>query len=134
VSVYAALLVTLTLEALAALALGLLASASVTDASQATLALPMLCFPQVLFAGAIVPVPDMAGPGQAMSLGLANRWAFESLGRSLGLDRLVAARSPSSAYQAAFAGSPAEGWAVLAGFTGLLLVATVAVLRRRAPA
>ncbi|HKY67170.1 MAG TPA: ATP-binding cassette domain-containing protein [Acidimicrobiales bacterium] len=134
VSVYAALLVTLTLEALAALALGLLASASVTDASQATLALPMLCFPQVLFAGAIVPVPDMAGPGQAMSLGLANRWAFESLGRALGLDRLVASRSPSSSYQAAFAGSPVEGWAVLAGFTGLLLVATVAVLRRRAPA
>ena len=134
VSVYAALLVTLTLEALAALALGLLASASVTDASQATLALPMLCFPQVLFAGAIVPVPDMAGPGQAMSLGLANRWAFESLGRALELDRLVASRSPSSSYQAAFTGSPVEGWAVLAGFTVLLLVATVAVLRRRAPA
>lgn len=133
-SVYAALLVTLTLEALAALALGLLASASVTDAAQATLALPMLCFPQVLFAGAIVPVPDMAGPGQAISLGLANRWAFESLGRALELDRLVASLSPSSAYQAAFTGSPVEGWAVLAGFAGLLLVATVAVLQRRAPA
>ena len=87
--VYAALLVTLTLEALAALALGLLASAAVTDVAQATLALPMLCFPQVLFAGAIVPVPDMAAPGQAMSLGLANRWAFESLGRALDLDRLA---------------------------------------------
>ena len=133
-SVYAALLVTLTLEALAALALGLLASASVTDAAQATLALPMLCFPQVLFAGAIVPVPDMAGPGQAISLGLANRWAFESLGRALELDRLVTSLSPSSAYEAAFTGSPVEGWAVLAGFAGLLLVATVAVLQRRAPA
>jgi hypothetical protein len=53
----------------------------VTNA-QATLALPMLCFLQVLFAGAIVPVPDMAGPGQVMSAGLANRWAFESLGRA----------------------------------------------------
>lgn len=133
-SVYAALLVTLTLEALAALALGLLASAAVTDAAQATLALPMLCFPQVLFAGAIVPVPDMAGPGQAMSVGLANRWAFESLGRALELDRLVASLSPSSAHHAAFAGSPVEGWAVLTGFVGLLLVATVAVLHRRAPA
>jgi hypothetical protein len=133
-SVYAALLVTLTLEALAALALGLLASAAVTDVAQATLALPMLCFPQVLFAGAIVPVPEMARPGQAMSLGLANRWAFESLGRSLGVDRLVAALSPSPAQEAAFAGSPAEGWAVLAGFVGLLLAATVATLHRRAPA
>jgi ABC transport system ATP-binding/permease protein len=133
-SVYAALLVTLTLEALAALALGLLASASVTDAAQATLALPMLCFPQVLFAGAIVPVPDMAGPGQVMSIGLANRWAFESLGRALELDRLVVSLSPASAHHAAFAGSPIEGWAVLAGFAGLLLAATVAVLHRRAPA
>jgi ABC-type multidrug transport system ATPase subunit len=133
-SVYAALLVTLTLEALAALALGLLASASVTDAAQATLALPMLCFPQVLFAGAIVPVPDMAGPGQVMSVGLANRWAFESLGRALELDRVVVSLSPASAHHAAFAGSPIEGWAVLAGFAGLLLAATVAVLHRRAPA
>jgi ABC-type multidrug transport system ATPase subunit len=133
-SVYAALLVTLTLEALAALALGLLASASVTDAAQATLALPMLCFPQVLFAGAIVSVPDMAGPGQVMSVGLANRWAFESLGRALELDRLVVSLSPASAHHAAFAGSPIEGWAVLAGFAGLLLAATVAVLHRRAPA
>jgi ABC-type multidrug transport system ATPase subunit len=132
--VYAGLLVTLTLEALAALALGLLASASVTNVAQATLALPMLCFPQVLFAGAIVPVPDMAGPGRVMSVGLANRWAFESLGRALDLDRLAAFGAPSSAHHAAFAGSPVEGWIVLAGFVALLLAGTVAVLARRAPA
>jgi ABC-type Na+ transport system ATPase subunit NatA len=131
----AALLVTLTLEALAALALGLLASAAVTDVAQATLALPMLCFPQVLFAGAIVPVPDMAAPGRAISFGLANRWAFESLGRALDLDRLTTTTaSASSASRAAFAGSPVEGWLVLTGFVALLLAATVAVLHRRAPA
>jgi ABC-2 type transporter/AAA domain, putative AbiEii toxin, Type IV TA system len=132
--VYAALLVTLTLEALAALALGLFASATVTDVAQATLALPMLCFPQVLFAGAIVPVPDMTAPGRAMSVGLANRWAFESLGRALDLDRLLSSVTPSSTGHAAFTGSPVEGWVVLAGFVGLLLGATVAVLHRRAPA
>jgi hypothetical protein len=76
----------------------------------------------------------MAGPGQVMSVGLANRWAFESLGRALELDRLVVSLSPASAHHAAFAGSPIEGWAVLAGFAGLLLAATVAVLHRRAPA
>ena len=128
--VYAALLVTLVLESLAALALGLLASASVTNAAQATLALPMLCFPQVLFAGAIVPVPDMAAPGRLMSTGLANRWAFESLGRALELDRLI----PLDSHHAAFAGSPVVGWTVLAGFTVALLAATVAVVARRAPA
>jgi ABC-type multidrug transport system ATPase subunit len=120
---YAGLLLTLTLESLAALALGLLASASVTNVAQATLALPMLCFPQVLFAGAIVPVPDMAAPGQVMSVGLANRWAFESLGRALELG-----------HPPAFAGSPAAGWAILAGFAAVLLAATVAVIAHRAPA
>jgi hypothetical protein len=69
-----------------------------------------------------------------MSVGLANRWAFESLGRALDLDRLLAPVSPSSAHQAAFAGSPVEGWAVLACFVVLLLGTTVAVLHRRAPA
>src|SRR5258708_35638616 len=64
---YASLFVTLILESLCALALGLLASAVVKDAAQATLALPMLCFPQVLFAGAVVPVAAMAALGRAMS-------------------------------------------------------------------
>jgi hypothetical protein len=98
--------------------------------AQATLALPMLCFPQVLFAGAIVPVPDMAAPGQVMSVGLANRWAFESLGRALELDRLI----PLGSHHAAFAGSPVVAWTVLAAFTVALLAATVAVVARRAPA
>ena len=53
--VYAILFVTVVIEATSALALGLLASASVSNAAQAALALPMLCFPQVLFGGAIVP-------------------------------------------------------------------------------
>ena len=45
---------TLTLVSMAAVGLGLLASAAVRNPAQATLALPMLCFPQVLFAGAVV--------------------------------------------------------------------------------
>ena len=40
-------------EAVSALALGLLASAAVSNAAQAALALPMICFPQVLFAGGL---------------------------------------------------------------------------------
>ena len=47
--------VTASLISIAALATGLLASAAVGDTTQATLALPMICFPQVLFAGILVP-------------------------------------------------------------------------------
>ena len=57
---YASLFLTSVLASAAALALGLLTSAAVTDPGQATLMLPLLCFPQVLFSGAFVPVPRMA--------------------------------------------------------------------------
>ena len=123
---YAALFVTLLVESVAALALGLLASAAVADAAQATLALPMLCFPQVLFAGAIVPVGEMAAPGRLISFGMANRWAFESLGRVLPLDGATVA-----AYPDAFSGSALTGWAVLAVSAVALTVATMWVLRRK---
>ena len=56
---------TLILSAFAALALGLLTSALVSGPEQATIAMPMLCFPQVLFSGAILPVPIMAFIGKA---------------------------------------------------------------------
>ena len=79
--VSALLFVTIVIEAISALALGLLASAVVSNAAQAALALPMLCFPQVLFGGAIVPVDEMATSGRLMSLGLSNRHAFEALAR-----------------------------------------------------
>ena len=55
-STYASMGVGLLLCAVAALGLGLLTSAMVGNVAQATLALPMLCFPAVLFSGAILPV------------------------------------------------------------------------------
>jgi hypothetical protein len=59
------------------------------------LLLVVLCFPQVLFSGAFVPVPQMAWPGWALSWAMTNRWAFESLGSGIGLDALWAhGRSP----------------------------------------
>jgi len=129
--VYGGLFVTLMVEAVSALALGLLASAAVSSASQAALALPMLCFPQVLFAGAIVPVAAMAAPGRLLSLGLSNRYAFEALGHSLGLDAFTATRPGLRAYGDAFHGGLAGHWLVLAAFTMILALATGWVLRRR---
>ncbi len=53
--------------AVAALRLGLLTSAAVGNVAQATLDLPMLCFPAVLFSAAILPVHLMAHTGAALS-------------------------------------------------------------------
>ena len=61
---WVSLSVTLGINAVVALFLGLLASAAVTSVAQAALALPMLCFPAVLFSGAMVPVPVMTTGGR----------------------------------------------------------------------
>ena len=92
---YGAAFVTLLLSSAAALGLGLLISAAVSEPSQATVALPMACFPQVLFVGAFLPVPAMAVVGRWISYAMTNRWAFEALGHSMGVTALWAnGRSP----------------------------------------
>ena len=75
----------LVLDALAGLGLGLLASASVGSTAQAALALPMLCFPAVLFSGAVLPVASMTPVGAGIARVISDRWAFEALARALGV-------------------------------------------------
>jgi hypothetical protein len=129
--VYASLFTTIVIESTSALALGLLASAAVSNAAQAALALPMLCFPQVLFGGAIVPVDQMATPGRLMSLVLSNRHAFDALGRELHLDRYTATLPAMSAYRDTFHGGTGASLLALASFAVALTLATVWVLHRR---
>lgn len=134
---FAALYATLLLSSAAALALGLLCSAAVSDAAQATLMLPMLCFPQVLFVGAILPVPAMATGGQWLSYAMSNRWAFEALGHTAGVERLWRdGGSPLgppllATYGDSFSRPVWVNWLVLGGFVVLFLGATWAVLARR---
>ena len=128
----ALLFATIVIEATSALALGLFASAAVSNAAQAALALPMLCFPQVLFGGAIVPVDRMAAPGRLMSLVLSNRHAFDALGRDLGLDRYTTTLPAMSAYHDTFHGGTAASLIALASFAVALALATAWVLLRQA--
>ncbi|MFG1839730.1 ATP-binding cassette domain-containing protein [Micromonospora sp. NPDC049175] len=134
---FAALYATLLLSSAAALTLGLLCSAVVSDAAQATLMLPMLCFPQVLFVGAILPVPAMAVGGQWLSFAMSNRWAFEGLGHTAGVERLWRdGGSPLgppllATYGDSFSRPVWVNWLVLGGFTVLFLGAAWAVLARR---
>jgi ABC-type multidrug transport system ATPase subunit len=126
---WATLFVTLGVNAVVALFLGLLASAAVTSVAQAALALPMLCFPAVLFSGAMVPVPVMTAAGSTIAAAMPDRWAFEAIARHLQVSRLVAGDSPY-----AHLGDSSYGfyWTVLA-LTGVVLAGTAyLVLRRRA--
>ena len=129
--VYALLFATIVIEATSAMALGLFASAAVSNAAQAALALPMLCFPQVLFGGAIVPVDQMAAPGRLMSLVLSNRHAFDALGRDLELDRYTTTLPAMSVYRDTFHGGTAASLIALASFAVALTLATAWLLDRR---
>ncbi|WP_329130620.1 ATP-binding cassette domain-containing protein [Streptomyces sp. NBC_01476] len=131
---YGSLFTTVLLASAAALALGLLASAAVREPGQATLMLPLLCFPQVLFSGAFVPVPQMAWAGRVLSAAMTNRWAFEALGAGIGLPALWAhGASPLgppllASYGDSFGRATWVNWLLLAGFTLLFLAGAWAVL------
>jgi ABC-type transport system involved in multi-copper enzyme maturation permease subunit len=133
---YASMTFGLLLCAIAALALGLLTSAAVRNVAQATLALPMLCFPAVLFAGAILPVHLMARAGAALSAVMPSRWAFEAIGHDLGARRILAQGGsklgPPLLASFGNAGTASTGtyWLVLAAFAITFLVATWGVLVR----
>jgi hypothetical protein len=134
---YGAMFVTLLLSSAAALGLGLLISAAVSQPSQATIALLIVCFPQVLFAGAILPVPAMAVVGKWISYAMTSRWAFQALGHGLGVAGLWASRrSPLgppllASYGSTFSGAARVDWLILAGFAIAFLAATVLVVLRK---
>jgi ABC-2 type transporter len=123
------LYVTTSLDALAALCLGLLASAVVTSTAQAALALPMLCFPAVLFSGAMVPLPLMAPVGRAIAAVMSNRWAFEAVAHHL---HVAAVSGPQSLYAGLGSSRPATYWMLLAVFAAAHAAAAYAAVRRRA--
>ncbi len=133
-STYASIALGLLLCAVAALGLGLLTSAMVKSVAQATLALPMLCFPAVLFSGAILPVNLMARAGAAFSAVIPSRWAFEAIGHDIGARRILAQGGsplgPPLLASYGHAGTLPTGtyWLILAAFAVVFLVATWAVL------
>jgi hypothetical protein len=135
-STYLSIGVTLLLVALAALGLGLLASAAVGTVAQATLALPMLCFPAVLFSGAILPVHLMAGAGAVISVAIPSRWAFDAVGHDLGARRILAdggsplGRPLLASYGDAGTSSTGVYWAILIAFAVVFLIGTWVVLVR----
>ena len=106
------------------------------NVAQATLALPMLCFPAVLFSGAILPVHLMARAGAALSAVMPSRWAFEAIGHDLGARRILASGGSRlgppllASYGDAGTASTGTYWLILAAFAVVFLVATWGVLVR----
>jgi ABC-type multidrug transport system ATPase subunit len=70
----------------AAVALGLWVSALSRSPDQATSAIPLVLIPELLLAGAVIPVAKMIGAVKGVSLLAQSRWSFNGVGTALGLD------------------------------------------------
>lgn len=75
------------LTAWAAVAMGLWVSAAARSADQASSAVPLVLIPQLLLAGAVIPVAKMIGAMKILSVLALSRWSLTGLGDSLDLDR-----------------------------------------------
>jgi ABC-type multidrug transport system ATPase subunit/pSer/pThr/pTyr-binding forkhead associated (FHA) protein len=75
--------ITLALASLAGLMTGLVISAVAPNNNVATSFLPIVMVPQLLLAGAIIPLTDI--PSQVLSMFFPTRWAMIALGSSIGL-------------------------------------------------
>jgi ABC-type multidrug transport system permease subunit len=129
--------VTLLLSSAAAAGLGLLISAAVSQVTRAMIGAAAVCVPQVLFAGAILPLSAMALAGRWISYLMTDRWAFDALGHSLGVRTLWgsghSALGPPllASYGTAFDHSVWYDWLILAGFTAVFVAATITAVARR---
>lgn len=136
---YAPLLLTLILTSFVGLSLALFTSSVAPTSQTATDLLSIWIMPQVLFSGAIFPVPAMNAAGRAISHVIALRWSFEAVGQVADLPELFAA-SPTPIgqslllqYETSFAGDVWQKWLILAVFIVVPLTLAAVILRRRTP-
>ena len=90
-STYLAVTVLLVLASWAAVGVGLAVSAAASTEDQATSVIPLTLIPQLLFAGAIVPVERMKEPIDFISNAVFARWALAGTGSAVDMqDRIDA--------------------------------------------
>lgn len=132
---YGVVLGLLTLTSVAGVGVGLLVSAAVSTEDQATSFIPLTLIPQLLFAGAIVPVAQMSGPVAGISNAFFARWSLAGVGAAIDTNERLAA-DPRLAQAAGYGTRffdllPSQAALVLIGFIALTLIATAVMLGRR---
>jgi hypothetical protein len=128
------LLAAVFLTELAGLAMGLLVSASVANSDRAMAIVPVLLIPQLIFAGALVPIERMLVPAKVLSQAMISKWALQLTGSLSDLGPLFAAQFPESfagPYEDLFDVPGWLPWAVLGGFVVGMLGATILVQKRK---
>jgi ABC-type multidrug transport system ATPase subunit/pSer/pThr/pTyr-binding forkhead associated (FHA) protein/ABC-type multidrug transport system permease subunit len=133
---YAVVLLLLVATSFVAVAMGLALSSVARSQDQASSLVPLVLVPQLLFAGAIVPVSKMGGALKAISALAASRWAFSGLGTAIHMARRLAG-DPFDARHSPyghhfFTTGAGEALAILAAFMVVLGAAVAVLVRRRA--
>ena len=86
---YGNVLILCVLASWAAVGMGLAVSAVARSADQASSTVPLLLIPQLLFAGAIIPVGVMPAPIRALSVLTFSRWGLAGIGGALHLGQTL---------------------------------------------
>jgi ABC transport system ATP-binding/permease protein len=126
---------TLVLSAWVSVGVGLLVSAAVRSEDQATSFIPLVLIPQLLFAGAIVPIKEMFEPIKVVAGLVYSRWAFAGTGSAIDMnERLAAAgrRFPNQFGTTFFNLTSYGTFLVLLVFLGVLVTTVTLMLLRRA--
>lgn len=120
----------LVLSSVGGLAMGLLLSSLVSNPDKAGSLVPIILIPQLVLAGALIPLKGVA---QDVSYLMLSKWGYEMIGRAARLQELPRPPAlssleiePALALDISFAG---HFW-VLVGYISLLLLATCVVLAR----
>jgi len=132
--VYPGLIAAVFLTALAGLAMGLLVSAISANSDRAMATVPVLLIPQLIFAGAQVPIEKMLAPAQWISQLMISKWALQLTGRLTDLAPRFNEQFPpniADPYSTQFDISTLAPWFVLEGLTLLMIGATVLVQKRK---
>jgi ABC-type multidrug transport system ATPase subunit/ABC-type multidrug transport system permease subunit len=132
--VYPKLLAAIFLTSLGGLSMGLLVSAAVGNSDRAMAIVPILLIPQLMFAGALVPVEQMLGPAKGLAQLMMSKWSLELAGSIAHLAPRFQAQLPPgvvSPYQSAFDILPWTHWGALVGFVVAMLAATLIAQKRK---
>jgi ABC-type multidrug transport system ATPase subunit/ABC-type multidrug transport system permease subunit len=121
------------LSAWASVAMGLVVSALARTVDQAAGAIPLLLMPQLLFAGALIPLAQMPAPIRVLADVTYARWAYAGLGSAANINgRLAAAAGSALGFDTSFFSlAPGSAAIALLAFTLVLLLAALLALARR---
>jgi ABC-type multidrug transport system ATPase subunit len=131
---YTKFFVAVFLTQLTGLSMGLLVSAVSANSDRAMAVVPVLLIPQLIFAGALVPLGRMLLLAKILSQVMISKWSLQLTGHLTGLGDLFVAQFPaafSQPYKDELSGAAWLPWLVLSGFFLAMLGATVAVQKRK---